>query len=325
MRKNIHRIIPFASLGALIFSGCAAPKHVMQSIPAQEYTRNLQQQYAQRQVRYPGALERSGEFRNINTIVAAQGRDEGRARLRFASAQDGIETESAALSPQHEGEISQEGFTMERSTMPLQRDYQSPLSIGEPGVTSSLWQESRAGNELFRDDRAWQPMDLITIVITERSEGKKEANTEVKQKSTVEAAIENLLGYETDLERGLEGKAQGDVLPGSLISASAQNDFKGEGKTNRKGSLTARISAMVAEVLPSGILRVEGKKIISVNSEEQIMVISGLVRPKDISSENEVDSSKIAQLRVDYYGEGTVGESQVGGWLGRLMRTVWPF
>ena len=82
---------------------------------------------------------------------------------------------------------------------------------------------------------------------------------------------------------------------------------------------------MVAEVLPSGILRIEGQKIISVNSEEQVMVISGLVRPRDINSANEVDSSKIANMRIDYYGKGIVGEAQVGGWLGRLMRLIWPF
>ena len=82
---------------------------------------------------------------------------------------------------------------------------------------------------------------------------------------------------------------------------------------------------MVAEVLPSGILRVEGEKIISVNNEEQVMVLSGLVRPRDISSDNEVLSSKIAQMRVDYYGKGTVGEAQYGGWLGRILRILWPF
>jgi flagellar L-ring protein precursor FlgH len=82
---------------------------------------------------------------------------------------------------------------------------------------------------------------------------------------------------------------------------------------------------VVAEVLPSGLLRIEGEKIIAVNNEEQIMVISGLVRQRDISSDNEVNASKIAQIRIDYYGNGTVGEAQYGGWLARALRIVWPF
>ena len=82
---------------------------------------------------------------------------------------------------------------------------------------------------------------------------------------------------------------------------------------------------MVVEVLPGGILRVEGEKIISVNQEEQVMVISGLIRPRDINSKNEIDSSKVANVRIDYYGRGIVGEAQKGGWLGRIVREVWPF
>ena len=82
---------------------------------------------------------------------------------------------------------------------------------------------------------------------------------------------------------------------------------------------------MVAEVLPSGILRIEGTKIISVNNEEQIMVLTGLIRPRDITSDNEVDSTRVANMRIDYYGRGDIGDAQRQGWLGQLVRKVWPF
>jgi flagellar L-ring protein precursor FlgH len=102
------------------------------------------------------------------------------------------------------------------------------------------------------------------------------------------------------------------------------SEFTGDGETERKGNLTGKISAMVVEVLPSGILRIEGEKIVSLNSEEEIMVISGLVRPEDVNSKNEVDSSKVANVRIDYYGNGTIGDAQRGGWLGRVLRRWWP-
>jgi flagellar L-ring protein precursor FlgH len=54
------------------------------------------------------------------------------------------------------------------------------------------------------------------------------------------------------------------------------------------------------------------------------MVISGLVRPEDVNSNNEVDSSKLANVRIDYYGNGTIGDAQRGGWLGRILRRWWP-
>lgn len=198
--------------------------------------------------------------------------------------------------------------------------YRPPLALGDPGVSASLWRESRAGNDIFRDFRAWQAMDLITITVTERSRGLHDADTETKSKSQFLAAIENFFGLE---QQTTQWKYPPDLA--SLVQASTKNDFKGEGITTRLAELIARLSAVVVEVLPSGLLRIEGEKIIAVNNEEQVMVISGLVRQRDINSENEVDSSKIAQLRIDYYGKGIVGEAQYGGWLGRMMRILWPF
>lgn len=248
-----------------------------------------------------------------------------RARVRFASdelpPEDLNELQGSGAGTRVTNQNNpDEGFTTYESTNPTVRDYTGPLSVGDPGVSASLWKESRGGNDLFRDYRAWQPMDLITIVVSESAEGKKQADTEVKQKSTVEAAIDSLFTLSEDFKAKNKG-----LDPSSLIQASTQNDFKGEGQTNRKDSLKARISAMVVEVLPGGVLRIEGERIISVNAEEQTMVISGLVRPQDVNSINEVDSSKIANMRIDYYGSGTVDEAQHGGWLGRFIRRVWPF
>ncbi|MCB0337096.1 MAG: flagellar basal body L-ring protein FlgH, partial [Bdellovibrionales bacterium] len=210
-----------------------------------------------------------------------------------------------------------------RDATPFKRDYNGPLSLGDPGVSSSLWNSSRVANELFRDDRAYQPMDMITITISESSEGTKEADTEVKQSSTILNALTKILGFEAEIVKSNNNIGAEDLA--GLINTSSQSDFKGEGDTTRKGTLKGSISAVVVEVLPGGLLRIEGEKIISVNREEQVMVISGLVRPKDVNSENEVMSTKVAQLRIDYYGKGVVGEAQNGGWMQRFLRKVWPF
>ena len=212
------------------------------------------------------------------------------------------------------------GFTEYRSAAGTPRDYTGPLTVGDPGVTASLWHEGGAVNDIYRDQRALQPMDLITVVVSETNKGQKQANTEVKEQNDVSASIENLLGLEKSIPAGNR-----NVNMSSLLKAALQNNFKGEGTTKREGTLSARMSAMVVEVLPSGILRIEGEKIISMNGEDETMVISGLVRPRDINSDNEVESAKIANLRVDFYGEGSIGEAQSGGWFSRLVRRVWPF
>lgn len=242
---------------------------------------------------------------------------DGRARMKVADAPPPVMHQV-----QYQGSDRDmgSGVRVIRSSEQIGQPYRGPLDFGDPGVTASLWRESQTGNEPFRDFRAWQPMDLLTIVVNEQSLGQQQANTEVKSKSEYLAAIENFFG----LEKQTANWSNPPDLS-SLIKAQTQNDFRGEGKTLRQAQLTARISAVVAEVLPSGLLRIEGEKIIAVNNEEQVMIISGLVRQRDISSNNEVNASQIAQIRIDYYGKGTVGEAQYGGWLGRVLRILWPF
>lgn len=207
-----------------------------------------------------------------------------------------------------------------RSVEQLPPSYKEPLPLGDPGISASLWHESRGNNEIFRDFRAWQPMDIVTIVVSERSRGTHDADTLTNSRSSVEAALQNLLGLEQQTAQWKRPPSLDET-----ITASMKNEYRGEGETRRQAELTAKISAIVAEVLPSGLLRVEGEKIISVNNEEQVMVISGLVRTRDINSNNEINSASIAQMRIDYYGKGIVGEVQYGGWLGRLLRIFWPF
>ncbi|MFM1848344.1 MAG: hypothetical protein RL417_1818 [Pseudomonadota bacterium] len=294
-------------LSALAVIGCATPGPLSVRRPAETYA-NMVRGTADEDPR--GGMPPRGDIRPVAFRSAASGSESPRARLGFTGESAAPEAGYAA-----EGGVEAD-FYVERSPLADKREYTGPLGLGDPGVSASLWRESRGGNNLFYDYRAWQPMDLITIVVSEDAEGTKEADTEVKSKTSLELAIDKFLGFETNFT---------DIDPSSLIKADSKNDFKGEGETTRKDSLTARISAMVAEVLPSGVLRIEGEKIISVNNEEQVMVISGLVRPRDVNSDNEVASNKIANMRIDYYGRGTVGEAQYGGWLGRALRKVWPF
>jgi len=352
MRKNI----PCAVLVAVAVAACAQPRHPRPPvIPAMEFSRAANRVAPGELIPYnattsaaalrnapafdnagarAGEISKAFESPAFNHAIPVASSEGARASVRFAGGEEplgdiapgGYAHESipqpgvfhhsgSRPEPRPESEIYSY-----RSQAPNIRDYTGPLSYGDPGVSASLWRESRGDNNLFRDHRAYQPMDLVTILVSEDSEGEKTAETETKSKSTVEASIEALLGLP---ETWNKSNPQASLNP--AIKADSINNFKGEGSTERTGKLKAKISAMVVEVLPSGIIRIEGEKIISVNSEEQTMVISGLVRPYDLNASNEVDSSKIANLRIDYYGDGIVGESQVGGWLGRLMRVVWPF
>lgn len=313
MNKNSLWIL----LALVYVAGCAPAPRPNMRVPSVEYSARLKEELAAT----PAGMRAAAAFKSAPTVVGASQQFET-PRARFAAetgpAPEAMTAEQPSAQPP--STESPMGFTEYRSAAGTPRDYTGPLSVGDPGVTASLWHEGGAANDIYRDQRALQPMDLITVVVSETNKGQKQANTEVKEQNDVSASIDNLLGLEKSIPAD-----NPNINMSNLIKAALQNNFKGEGTTKREGTLSARMSAMVVEVLPSGILRIEGEKIISMNGEDETMVISGLVRPRDINSENEVESAKIANLRVDFYGEGSIGEAQSGGWFSRLVRRVWPF
>jgi len=307
-RAPLRKVVGVVCAG--ILGGCAPQISQNPYVPSRRYATAPS----------PGTLDQSKDIQWKAGFVEEPGAD-GRAQLLLADAPPAVVAMTAqpVQFQDSSGGIAP-GVRVLRSAEQRSPGYQGPLEMGDPGVTASLFRESQSGNEPFRDYRAWQTMDLVTIVVTEQSLGQQLANTEVKAKSEYLAAIENFFGLEKQTENWTNPP---DLT--SLIQAQTRNDFRGEGRTLRQAQLNARVSAVVAEVLPSGLLRIEGEKIIAVNNEEQVLVISGLVRQRDINSNNEVNASQIAQVRIDYYGKGTVGEAQYGGWLSRLLRVLWPF
>lgn len=248
--------------------------------------------------------------------------EEPRARIQFAEvasnpAVEVIPTEAATMETTI---LSSSGEAEGVARVIEPPPYRGPLRDGESSSNPSLWRDGEGATSIFHDFRAFQPMDLVTVLVTEVTEGRKQADTTVKSQSSITGAISALLGLEKSVP-----KANPEIDPTALLDASTQTQIKGQGETLRRGQLRGTISCMVQEVLPSGILRVQGEKIISVNDEEQIMVLSGLVRPRDVNSRNEVDSAKIANMRIDYYGKGTIGIIQSPGWLMEIVQKLWPF
>lgn len=187
-------------------------------------------------------------------------------------------------------------------------------------ATGSLWREDSSANYLFTDVKARFAGDLITIVITEDASGSKEADTSTSTDTEVSASIEQFFGLPQQVV-----KHQPNLDPSQLVKASSSRTWDGEGSTNRKGKLSARMTAMVKAIGPSGNLWIQGDKVVSVNKEDQHIVVQGWVRPEDIDSQNQVLSTRLADARIDYYGIGAIGIKQRPGWGYWLMDAVWPF
>lgn len=189
----------------------------------------------------------------------------------------------------------------------------------QPSRTAgSLW--SSASGSLISDHKAMSIGDILTIVIAEKSSASRQATTSSGRDSTIEAGIPNLFGLENQdfiTDSGLDMD--------NLLKANFSNEFEGSGKTVRSGDLTASLSTQVIDVYPNGNLKVRGGKEVMVNSEVQIIYVTGIVRPVDITAANTVDSNKILNARISYTGRGPVADKQNPGWLTRTIDHVWPF
>ena len=190
-----------------------------------------------------------------------------------------------------------------------------------PPPNGSLWHPELAANYPFLDVRAHFPGDLLTVVVSEQSQGKKDATTETTGESSISASVEDFFGIPAAAVKFLPN----GFNPQSVVKAETKRSSKGDGTTTREGALTANITVRVVALDPNGNLYVRGDKIVSVNRENQHIVLSGSVRPEDIASDNSVLSSRLADARIDYYGSGVVGDKQNVPLTHRLFDWVWPF
>jgi flagellar L-ring protein precursor FlgH len=187
----------------------------------------------------------------------------------------------------------------------------------------SLWTEISESN-LFNDIKARKIGDVITVRIVEDPEATLNANTKTSRSSSIDAAKLKFLGYMKALADKNSRLAQ-DPGTDDLISASLGTKFDGKGSSDRDGHVKAYISAVVEKVLYNGNLYIRGKREIRVNNETQYITLSGIVRPEDISSANEVSSTYVADANITYSGTGPLADKQKPGWLGRILDHVWPF
>lgn len=201
-----------------------------------------------------------------------------------------------------------------------------PPAVQAPApTTGSIYQ---AGYEvrLFEDIKARRVGDVLTVVLQERTQASKSATTETTKETDITLANPTILGSTPQFSApGLIPLAsnQGNGL-GTAVDST--HEFTGEGDSSQSNSLTGNITVTIAEVLPNGNLMVRGEKWLTLNQGEEFIQISGIVRPQDISPQNTVVSTQVADARITYSGEGMVADSQRIGWLGRFfMSVIWPF
>jgi len=191
----------------------------------------------------------------------------------------------------------------------------------ERPAEGSIWQENGLLGGLFMDPKARRVGDIVTVSIVESSAATNDADTKTERESSIAARVESFLG----IEKGYPTGGNPNWNPFGSIKAGMQNDFDGSGTTKRSGKMAASMTARVVGILPNGNLKIIGTRAVTVNNETQLITLSGIIRPRDISPDNVILSTYIADAQISYTGDGIVNEKQRPGWLARIFDVVWPF
>lgn len=196
-----------------------------------------------------------------------------------------------------------------------------PLSKPERATApGSIWPGEQRANTLFADSKAKFVGDVITVVIEEQSSGQNRAVANTDRQTSHRAGIGGLTKvFPDEPDRDRRYIAQYE------LGGSTNSSLAGSGNTSRDGTLRAVITAQVTEILENGNLAIEGRRQLTVNEEDQYIVVAGIVRPDDISEDNVVSSRHIAQARIVYTGQGIIHDKMRPGWATRVVDWVWPF
>ena len=180
------------------------------------------------------------------------------------------------------------------------------LNPASPAVASNPLVDFETGESLVTNIKAHRLGDLITIIISEKTQA--DASSNVKADSKAESSGGPGLGF------------LNFINPWDL---TIENKFKGDGKTQRSGSLRAEMTARITEVLNNGDFRLAGTRMVNINGEKQLIEITGICRARDISPDNTIMSTFISEAQIAYNGSGLVNDTANPGVVTKIIN--WLF
>ncbi|WP_114964766.1 flagellar basal body L-ring protein FlgH [Alkalilacustris brevis] len=188
-----------------------------------------------------------------------------------------------------------------------------------PTDTASIW--SAGQKSLLGDRRASRRGDILTVVIEIDDRAEMSNNSARARTGSESMSVSSLFGLPQRVDRHLpDGASMGDA-----VATSGAGSFSGDGAIRRNERLTLRVATTIVEQLPNGVLRIEGTQEVRVNQELRELVVTGYVRPEDISRRNEITYDKIAGARIAYGGRGLISDVQRPRWGQDMADIVLPF
>ena len=191
--------------------------------------------------------------------------------------------------------------------------------IRRPNDRASLW--SGGQRSLLGDRRAAQQGDILTVVI-EINDRAEISNTSQRGRSGSQSAgIPEFFG----IPQAVDARLGGELAVGRGVEFGGSSTFQGSGSVSRNERLMLRVATTVIERLPNGVLRIEGSQEVRVNNELRELLVTGYIRPEDISRRNEIPYDRIAGARISYGGRGQISQMQQPTYGQQIADIILPF
>lgn len=219
--------------------------------------------------------------------------------------------------PAQGGALTERGYTSSESQMAALETIAERRA--EPAQTNSLWRSN--SSTFFGDPRASQVGDILTINIDITDSAQLNNQSDRSRTTSEDSNLLNFLGGEAALSQFFNDA----VDPASLTSFGSNSLTSGAGSVNRSESVELTTAAIVVDVLWNGNLVVTGRQEVRVNNELRELLISGIVRPQDIASDNTIAHQKIAEARISYGGRGHISDMQRPPIGQEVYNILWPF
>lgn len=189
----------------------------------------------------------------------------------------------------------------------------------ESGNLNSLWRSN--ASTFFGDPRASQVGDILTVNIDIADRAQLNNQTNRARQTSENSNLLNFLGGEAALDQFFNDA----IDPASLTSFGSNSSTRGSGSVNRSETITLTTAAIVVDVLWNGNMVITGRQEVRINNELRELLISGIVRPEDIASDNTIEHRKIAEARVSYGGRGHISDMQRPPVGQEVYNILWPF
>lgn len=194
--------------------------------------------------------------------------------------------------------------------------YEEPKALSK----GSLYREGSPTIN-FSDLRARNVGDIVTIKIVETYQTSNTVKQQSGKKSSAEAGIDKLLGFENRIEGVFK-----DATPSELFKGGMESSTSGQGSSSRESKIIATMTARVIKVLPNRNLVIQGTRAIKRNKDLEYITLTGIIRPEDIAYDNSVLSTQISDAYIEYSGKGPTSEVASGpGIITRLLHLFWLF